>query len=79
MLYFSLLKENQKACQVLSERFSKIQKKKSDLAVYLCEDINQLSLEELFGTIKTFRELFIRSLKVSWRSVPSIVFFLLAI
>lgn len=41
-----------------------IEEKRRDLAVYLCEDANQLSLQELFGTIGTFRELFIKSLKV---------------
>jgi hypothetical protein len=30
----------------------------------LCEDSSQLSLEDLFGTIKTFRGLFIRAMKV---------------
>lgn len=52
------------ACGVLTERFTEIERKRSELAVYLCEDANQLSLEELFGTIRTFRELFIKSLKV---------------
>uniref|UniRef100_A0AAQ5XP54 Inverted formin, FH2 and WH2 domain containing n=1 Tax=Amphiprion ocellaris TaxID=80972 RepID=A0AAQ5XP54_AMPOC len=47
----------------LSERFTDIDKKKSELAVYLCEDTNKLSLEELFGTIRTFRGLFIKALK----------------
>uniref|UniRef100_A0A3Q1CGY7 Inverted formin, FH2 and WH2 domain containing n=1 Tax=Amphiprion ocellaris TaxID=80972 RepID=A0A3Q1CGY7_AMPOC len=55
--------ENREACQVLSERFTDIDKKKSELAVYLCEDTNKLSLEELFGTIRTFRGLFIKALK----------------
>ncbi|XP_069574798.1 inverted formin-2-like [Brachyistius frenatus] len=61
--YAKVLVENLEACQTLSERFAEIQKKRSELAVYLCEDANQLSLEELFGTIRTFRELFIKALK----------------
>lgn len=48
----------------MTEKFADIDKKRSELAVYLCEDANKLSLEELFGTIKTFRELFIKALKV---------------
>lgn len=59
-----LFQESLEACQALSERFTEIEKKRSELAVYLCEDANQLSLEELFGTIGIFRELFIKSLKV---------------
>lgn len=58
------LQENLETCSVLGERFAEIEKKRSELAVYLCEDANQLSLEELFGTISTFRDLFIKSLKV---------------
>nr|XP_020470190.1 inverted formin-2 isoform X2 [Monopterus albus] len=61
--YAKALEEGQEACRVLNERFTEIEKKRSELAVYLCEDANQLSLEELFGTIRTFRELFIKSLK----------------
>ncbi|XP_057715709.1 inverted formin-2 isoform X1 [Corythoichthys intestinalis] len=61
--YSTVLEENLEACQALSKRFVDIDKKRSELAVYLCEDANQLSLEELFGTIKTFRELFIKALK----------------
>lgn len=59
-----LLQESREACQALNERFACIDKKRSELAVYLCEDANKLSLEELFGTIRTFRELFIKALKV---------------
>ncbi|XP_077587365.1 inverted formin-2-like isoform X2 [Stigmatopora nigra] len=61
--YSTVLKENLEVCRALSERFVDIDKKRSELAVYLCEDANQLSLEELFGTIKIFRELFIKALK----------------
>ncbi|CAL1574995.1 unnamed protein product [Knipowitschia caucasica] len=61
--YTQVLEENVEACRTLSERFSEMEKRRSELAVYLCEDANQLSLEDLFGTIKTFRQLFIRALK----------------
>ncbi|XP_049597274.1 inverted formin-2 isoform X3 [Syngnathus scovelli] len=61
--YAKVIEENLEACQALSERFVDIEKKRSELAVYFCEDANKLSLEELFGTIKTFRELFIKALK----------------
>uniref|UniRef100_A0A3P9IC53 FH2 domain-containing protein n=1 Tax=Oryzias latipes TaxID=8090 RepID=A0A3P9IC53_ORYLA len=61
--YSKILQENLETCSVLGERFAEIEKKRSELAIYLCEDANQLSLEELFGTISTFRDLFIKSLK----------------
>ncbi|CAB1335125.1 unnamed protein product, partial [Coregonus sp. 'balchen'] len=56
-------KKNLEACRDFEDSFLEIVRKKGDLALYLCEDVNQLSLEELFGTIKTFRGLFIKALK----------------
>lgn len=38
--------------------------KKAELADYLCEDRNTHSLDDLFNTMKTFRDLFIKALKV---------------
>ncbi|XP_039642280.1 inverted formin-2-like isoform X1 [Perca fluviatilis] len=61
--YAKVLEESLEACQALSDRFTALEKKKSELAVYLCEDANQLSLEELFGTIRSFRGLFLKALK----------------
>ncbi|XP_053924015.1 inverted formin-2-like [Cuculus canorus] len=51
------------ASRKLEEEFETIEMKREELANYLCEDPNKLSLEDIFGTMKTFRDLFIRALK----------------
>ncbi|KAK1894378.1 Inverted formin-2 [Dissostichus eleginoides] len=61
--YGNILQESLEACQDLTKTLTETEKTKSELALYLCEDVNQLSLEELFGTIKTFRGLFLKALK----------------
>lgn len=52
------------ASQELEEVFQAIEQKKQELASYLCEDAQQLSLEDTLATMKTFRDLFLRALKV---------------
>ncbi|KAM9571105.1 inverted formin-2-like isoform 2-T2 [Salvelinus alpinus] len=61
--FTEVFEKNLVACRDLEDSFLEIVRKKGDLALYLCEDVNNLSLEELFGTIKTFRGLFIKALK----------------
>lgn len=51
------------ASRALEEVFEAIEQKKLELADYLCEDPQQLSLEDTFSTMKTFRDLFTRALK----------------
>uniref|UniRef100_A0A8C6VCD7 Inverted formin 2 n=1 Tax=Naja naja TaxID=35670 RepID=A0A8C6VCD7_NAJNA len=51
------------ANQKLEEEFELVETKRTELANYLCEDPNKLSLEEIFNTMKTFRDLYIKALK----------------
>ncbi|XP_075007053.1 inverted formin-2-like isoform X2 [Calonectris borealis] len=51
------------ASKKLEEEFETIERKREELANYLCEDPSKLSLEDIFSTMKTFRDLFIRALK----------------
>ncbi|NWX91114.1 INF2 protein, partial [Nothoprocta ornata] len=51
------------ASKDLQKEFAVIEKKKEELADYLCEDRKKISLEDLFITMKTFRELFLKALQ----------------
>ncbi|XP_005410893.1 PREDICTED: inverted formin-2 isoform X1 [Chinchilla lanigera] len=51
------------ASQELDSVFKAIEQRKLELADYLCEDPQQLSLEDTFSTMRTFRDLFTCSLK----------------
>ncbi|RXM93720.1 Inverted formin-2 [Acipenser ruthenus] len=61
--YAKLTQESLAASEELEDRFGVIEAKKKDLALYLCEDPARLSLEELFNTIKTFRDLFLKAIQ----------------
>ncbi|XP_066408652.1 inverted formin-2-like [Molothrus aeneus] len=52
------------ASKDLQKEFATIEKKKEELADYLCEDRKNLSLEDVFSTMKTFREIFLKTLQV---------------
>ncbi|NXE25404.1 INF2 protein, partial [Ardeotis kori] len=51
------------ASKDLQKEFATIEKKKEELADYLCEDRKKLCLEDVFNTMKTFRELFLKALQ----------------
>ncbi|XP_044292009.1 inverted formin-2-like isoform X2 [Varanus komodoensis] len=61
--YGTAIQESLNANQKLEDEFDIIEMKKAELANYLCEDPNKLSLEDIFSTMKTFRDLFIKALK----------------
>ncbi|KAL2304010.1 hypothetical protein Nmel_009299 [Mimus melanotis] len=52
------------ASKDLQKEFATIEKKKEELADYLCEDRKKLSLEDVFNTMKSFREIFLKTLQV---------------
>lgn len=61
--YAERLQASIEASHALDKMFEVIEQKKLELADYLCEDPQQLSLEDTFSTMKTFRDLFTRALK----------------
>uniref|UniRef100_A0A8C4XG66 Inverted formin-2 n=1 Tax=Erpetoichthys calabaricus TaxID=27687 RepID=A0A8C4XG66_ERPCA len=63
MQYEKVIEDNLQNAKQLEDQLSSIDEKKKVLANYFCEDQSRLSLEELFSTIKTFRELFIKAAK----------------
>lgn len=53
------------ASKDLQKEFATIEKKKEELADYLCEDRKKMSLEDVFSTMKSFREIFLKTLQVA--------------
>ncbi|XP_034274461.1 inverted formin-2 isoform X2 [Pantherophis guttatus] len=61
--YGTAIQESLTANRKLEDEFELVETKRTELANYLCEDPNKLSLEEIFNTMKTFRDLYIKALK----------------
>ncbi|XP_006793475.1 inverted formin-2-like isoform X2 [Neolamprologus brichardi] len=61
--YLSTIQESLQAVEQLQLLLSSVEEQRKHLSAYLCEDSSSFSLEELFSTIKTFRDLFLRTLK----------------
>ncbi|XP_067411069.1 inverted formin-2-like isoform X2 [Emydura macquarii macquarii] len=61
--YGQSIQDSIKLSKGLEEELATIEKKKAELADYLCEDRNKLSLEDVFNTMKTFRDFFLKALK----------------
>nr|XP_033807613.1 inverted formin-2 isoform X2 [Geotrypetes seraphini] len=61
--YEKPIQDSINALEELERELKEISEKKKQLAEYLCEDLNKLSLEDLFATMKTFRELFLKAQK----------------
>ncbi|XP_007424012.2 inverted formin-2 isoform X2 [Python bivittatus] len=61
--YGTAIQDSLSANKKLELEFELIEAKRMELANYLCEDPNKLSLEDIFNTMKTFRDLYIKALK----------------
>lgn len=61
--YARRLQASVEASQALEQVFEAVERQRQALATYLCEDAQQLSLEDTFSTMKAFRDLFLRALK----------------
>ncbi|XP_063146469.1 inverted formin-2 isoform X1 [Candoia aspera] len=61
--YGTAIQDSLSANKKLEHEFELTEAKRMELANYLCEDPNKLSLEDIFNTMKTFRDLYIKALK----------------
>ncbi|XP_073426434.1 inverted formin-2 isoform X3 [Dendrobates tinctorius] len=61
--YEKCVQDSLDALKDLEKQLEDISQKKKKLSDYLCEELAKLSLEDTFGTMKTFRDLFLKARK----------------
>ncbi|XP_073494740.1 inverted formin-2 isoform X2 [Phyllobates terribilis] len=61
--YEKCVQDSFDALKDLEKQLEDISQKKQKLSDYLCEELAKLSLEDTFGTMKTFRDLFLKARK----------------